>query len=80
MKKKKCRRTPKPFGKGQLNRIIDDLVHPFFEENKSLVWVDGILHGLVEQNPGISVRKFIKYSVPKLMKTKTKEPKKGIRE
>ena len=72
MKYKKTRRkTPKPFGTGQLNRLIDDLIHPFFEENENLIWVDGLLHGIVEQNPAISVKKFVKYNLPKLVKRKT---------
>jgi hypothetical protein len=70
--KKTPRKTSKPFRKGQLNRLVDDLIHPFFEENKNLIWIDGILHGLVEQNPRLTMEKFVKYSVPQLMKTRAR--------
>jgi hypothetical protein len=67
---KKGKGTPKPLTKGHLNKLIDDLVHPLFSENKGFIWVDGVLHGLVEQNPILSVKKFVKYNVPELMKEK----------
>lgn len=49
---------------------------PLFKTNKGFILVDGLLHGLVEQNPPITIRKFIKYNLPTLidqMKKKTKE-------
>jgi hypothetical protein len=36
--------------------------------NEGFVLVDGVLHGLVEQNPPQSVKKFIKYNLPAVMK------------
>ena len=41
-----------------------------------LILVDGILHGLVEQNPPVTVRKFVKFNLPFLIKELEKEAKK----
>jgi hypothetical protein len=38
--------------------------------------VDGLLHAIVEQNPPVTIRKFIKYNLPKLMKQLEKEAEK----
>jgi hypothetical protein len=71
----KSRKNPNPFSPGRLNRLIDDLVHPFFNTNKGFIFVDGILHGLVEQNPALSVNKFVRYNLPELMKSKKNQRK-----
>jgi hypothetical protein len=65
---KKRRKNPNPYSKGEMNRIIDGLVHPFFKTGKGFILIDGILHGLVEQNPPLSVKKFIKYNLTELTK------------
>ena len=67
---KRRKRTPKYPTKGQLNKLIDDLIHPLFRKNKGFILVDGVLHGLVEQNPPLSMKKFVKYNFPELMKRK----------
>lgn len=54
--------------KGELNRLIDNLVHPYFREYPALIVVDGLLHAMVEQDPDVSLTKFIRYNVPKLLK------------
>jgi hypothetical protein len=41
-----------------------------------MIIVDGVLYAIVEQNPDASLKKFIKYNVPKLIKSLTKQPKK----
>jgi hypothetical protein len=61
--------------KGRLNKLIDDLIHPHFKDYPALIIVDGLLHAMVEQNPDASLRKFIKYNVPKLLKTLTRKQK-----
>jgi hypothetical protein len=65
---KRCRKNSSLFSKGEMNRIIDALVHPLFDQNKAFVLADGVLHGLVEQDPPSSIRKFAKYSFPELIK------------
>jgi len=72
---KKRKKASKHPTKGQLNKLIDDLVHPFFKENESLIIVDGVLHGLVEQNPPLSFKKFIKYNLPLMMKSEKSQLK-----
>lgn len=53
---------------GRYELSIDDLLHPLYNVNEGFVLVDGVLHGLVEQNPPQSVKKFIKYNLPAVMK------------
>jgi len=38
----------KPFTPGRLNRIVDVLLHPFFEEKEWMILVDGLAHSLIE--------------------------------
>jgi len=74
--KKKKKRAHKPYTKGELNKLIDSLCHPLFKTNEGYVLVDGLLHGIVEQNPPLTIRKFMEYNLPKLIKQiekKTKE-------
>jgi len=59
------RKGAKPYTKGELNKLIDTLCHPLFQENPSFILIDSLLHGLVEQNPPQTVRKFIQYNPPK---------------
>jgi len=68
---RKSRRTVK----GDLNRLIDSLVHPYFAEYPALILVDGLLHAIVEQNPNVSLKKFAKYSVPELLRCLSRKQK-----
>ena len=49
------------------NRIIDNMFHPLFREDKVFVIIDGALHFMVEQNLPISTKKFLKYSLQYLI-------------
>lgn len=60
------KRRKLPYSKGETNKLIDSLLHPWIKVYPPLIAVDGLLHGLVEQNPEESVRKFIRYSFPDL--------------
>lgn len=55
--------------KGELNRLIDSLMHPYFREYPALIVVDGLLHAMVEQDPDVSLRKFVRYGVPELLRS-----------
>jgi hypothetical protein len=55
-----------PYTKAELNAIIDSLVHPWIEAYPQLLAVDGLLHGLVEQNPAESIQRFLRYNLPRL--------------
>jgi hypothetical protein len=70
-KRKVKKKARTPYTKGELNRelnrLIDSLCHPLSKRDKGFILVDGLLHAMVEQNPPITVQKFIKYSLPKLL-------------
>jgi hypothetical protein len=63
--KKKPRRK---YTKGVLNRLIDDLIHPLSSKKPELMLLDAVLHGFVEQNPQEAAVKFIRYTLPKIIK------------
>ena len=73
--RRKRKKTRRFYTEGQLNRLIDDLCHPFFKENTAFVLVDGILHGIVEKDPPLTVKKFMRYDFPKLLKELNKKAK-----
>jgi len=55
------------YTKGEINRLIDSLCHPLSKTNPAMLIIDGFLHGLVERNPPLSVRKFLRHNIPMLM-------------
>lgn len=57
-----------PYSKGQLNYIVDDLTHPLIEKNTAFILADQVLHMLVERDPKVSLEKFVRYSLPQLIK------------
>jgi hypothetical protein len=58
------------YSKGEINQLIDSLLHPLFDNNPTLMIVDTVLHGLVEQNSQETFLKFIRYSLPNIIKDK----------
>ena len=70
MKRRHSGKKPrsKPYTKGQLNKLIDSVLHPFFGSNPELIPVDALLHGIVEANVSESTVKFIRYSLPEIVK------------
>jgi hypothetical protein len=68
------RKSPgKPYTTGELNKLIDSLCHPLSKANNGFILVDGLLHAIVEQNPPVTIRKFIKYNLPEIIKQLQKE-------
>ncbi len=61
MKKRRNKRIINP------NKLIDLVFHPLFREDKAFVIIDGALHFIVEQNPPVSAKKFVKYSLKYLL-------------
>ena len=59
--------------KGDLNRLIDDIFHKRFSENLGFVIVDGLLHAVVERTPDESIRKFVRFNVPVLVREMTRK-------
>ncbi len=52
---------------GPVNKTIDRLLHPHFHKYPFLVIIDGLLHGLNEMDPALSIQKFLRYNAPKLI-------------
>jgi hypothetical protein len=67
------KKRSRPYTTGELNRLVDDLCHPFYKENPSYMLVDAVLHGLIERNPPESVRKFLRYNLPTTVKQALKQ-------
>jgi len=56
--------------KGRVNRLIDDVFHPFYDKSKWYVIADAIAHSFVEKDPLLSLAKFCKYSLRELLRKK----------
>ena len=52
---------------GPVNKTIDRLLHPYFHQYPFLIIIDGLLHGINEMDPATSIKKFVKYGLPKLI-------------
>lgn len=62
------RKRKSTYTKGELNRLIDGVCHPLCTDDKRFLLLDGFLHALVERNPPETVRKFVRYNLPVIMK------------
>lgn len=64
------RRTPSEtiYSRGDFNRMIDSALHPLFNHSPLFVALDEAAHVLVEPDLRESVLKFIRYSVPPLIR------------
>jgi hypothetical protein len=60
-------RKRKTYSDGELNRLIDAVLHPISKQHPEILILDGLLHGIVERNPAESIQKFIYYNNPKLL-------------
>jgi hypothetical protein len=65
------RKKGKSYSQGELNKLVDAAMHPLTRNDLTFWLVDGILHGIVEQNPDVSAKKFVKYDVPKIIQQVT---------
>jgi len=72
------RRDGRFYTKGEVNAVIDALVHPWIKRYPWLVFVDGVLHALNEQNPEKSLQKFLKYNVKPLIDGLQKELRRQV--
>lgn len=71
MRRRKKRKAE--LSKGDLNRIVDSILHPLAKKDSRYVWLDAAFHGLVEQNVSETMRKFCIYTLPNLMKSAGKK-------
>ena len=60
------RRKDQIFTSGELNKIIDSLLHPMAKVDMRYWAADLFFHAVVEQDPSVTVQKFIRYDVPKI--------------
>jgi hypothetical protein len=65
---KTTRKTKGTYTKGELNKLIDSVIHPFCKNDKRFILLDAFLHAMVERDPPQSVRKFVKYNLPEILK------------
>jgi hypothetical protein len=63
--------------KGQLNRIVDTLAHPYFKQYPVMILVDGAVHTLIERDVRTSIQKFVKYNAPLIVKELLKKRKRA---
>jgi len=56
-----------PSQQGDLNRLIDDVCHPRFKERPDIILIDTFLQGLVEQNPPLTIKKFLRHNLTRLI-------------
>jgi hypothetical protein len=53
---------------GERNKLIDSALHPLAKIHPVFTIIDELLHAANEQNPTESFEKFVKYSLPVLLK------------
>jgi hypothetical protein len=67
------------FTDGEKNKLIDSFVHPFAREDPSFWALDTLLHALVEQDPAVTLGKFVRYNLPKILKQAKKKQRRKTR-
>ena len=61
------------FTPGESNKIIDALLHPLAKQDMGFWALDLFFHAVVEQDPRVSVKKFIRYNLPKMLEQYLKQ-------
>ena len=69
-------RQKRPYTKGQVNYLIDDLLHPLYKDNQWFRLLDGLAHAIVEGNIPVSAKKFIQYNMQDIVKVALKSRQK----
>jgi len=67
-RRKKSRKARPVFSKGQVNRLIDEAIHPLKKMDWSFTIIDEALHMINEGDIQQSVIKFVEYSLPEILK------------
>jgi len=70
-------RRSAPYSKGEVNKIIDSLLHPLMKGHPWLVMVDGLLHAINEGGQK-SLEKFIRYNIKPLVEAIEKELRRQV--
>jgi hypothetical protein len=66
--KKKRKKHRKNYSTGELNVIVDSVLHPLYKKTELMRIVDGLIHAAIEQNPKQSMKKFVKYNASAILK------------
>ena len=63
------RRPKTQYSKGEINAVIDSLLHPWMigETRVAAIALDSMLHMMVEQDAVKSLQKFCRYVLPKII-------------
>lgn len=61
------------FSKSKANKLTDILLHGYFKDSAWAVLADSCVHFLIEQNLGMSCRKFLRYNLRPLIKEVTRK-------
>jgi hypothetical protein len=65
---RRTRKSKKNYTVGQINKIIDSFVHPFYEKSQWFRLVDGAFHAFVEGDLSVSTQKFVRYNLREIVK------------
>jgi hypothetical protein len=76
-KRTKRKKSTTPYTTGEINKLIDGLIHPLAEKDKKFILIDGFLHALNERDPPQSLRKFLKYNLPEIIRRIEKSSRAG---
>jgi len=65
----KTKRKFGPYSVGTLNKTVDLVFHPLAKGKAKIpvIVLDSLVHAAIEQNPGESLRKFLRYNLKKLV-------------
>ena len=53
---------------GERNKMIDSTIHPLSKVHPAFTLIDGLLHVINEGDLKVSLQKFVKYSLPELIR------------
>jgi hypothetical protein len=74
-KKRKANRERSLYSHGELNSLIDDVVHPLKKMHWAFILVDEALHMINEGDIEQSARKFVQFSLPEILQKLLKKRK-----
>ena len=64
------------YTQGEIHRQIDAFLHPAARRNPWWWVADTLLHGIVEQDPKVTLGKFLYYTLPELLEEAATRQKK----
>ena len=59
--------------------LIDSVMYPKARRNPAYRLLDGLLHGMIEQDPEVTLEKFLRYNAPKIIKQVRRDFEKASR-